>query len=68
MSPYKIESLQMVSTPTGLLGWGPLTLSGFDLSYLPPAGLAAARMDVRAFSDAWMPALAIEIVCCSIAS
>ena len=31
-------------------------------------GFAAAKMDVRAFSVALMPALAIEIVCCSIAS
>jgi hypothetical protein len=26
-----------------------LTFKGFDLSYLPPEGLAAARIEVRAF-------------------
>ena len=31
------------------------TLSGFFLSYLPPIGLAAARMEVRAFRVAWIP-------------
>ena len=36
--------------------------------YRPPMGLAAARIDVRAFKVAWMPALAIEMVCCSMAS
>ena len=36
--------------------------------YLPPTGFAAARMLVRAFRVAWMPALAMEMVCCSMAS
>ena len=27
---------------------------GLDRSYRPPTGLAAARMDVRAFSVAWI--------------
>ena len=31
-------------------------------------GLAAARIDVRALRVAWMPALVILIVCCSMAS
>lgn len=82
-------------------------LSGLDRSYRPATGLAAARMEVRAFRVAWegglggrslnwggfigsgarrpwhrprhtagslpwpltwMPALAMEMVCCSIAS
>jgi len=30
--------------------------------------LAAARIEVRALSVAWMPALVMEMVCCSIAS
>jgi hypothetical protein len=38
------------------------------LSYLPLRGLAAAKIDDLAFKVAWMPALAIEIVYCSIAS
>ena len=38
------------------------------LSYLPLTGLAAARIEVRAFSVAWMPAFAIDMVCYSIAS
>ena len=37
-------------------------------SYLPLFGLAAARIEVRALSVAWIPALAIEMVYCSIAS
>ena len=40
----------------------------FVRSYLPRLGFAAARMEVRAFRVAWIPALAIEIVYCSIAS
>lgn len=39
-----------------------------DLSYLPRVGLAAARIDVLALRVAWIPALVIEIVYCSIAS
>ena len=31
-------------------------------------GFAAARIDVRAFSEQMMPALATEMVCCSMAS
>jgi hypothetical protein len=34
--------------------------------YRDPLGFAQARIDVQAFSEAMMPALAIEIVCCSI--
>ena len=37
-------------------------------SYLPLLGLAAAKIEVRALSVAWMPALAIEMVYCSMAS
>ena len=39
-----------------------------DRSYLPSTGFAAARIEVLAFSVAWMPALVMEIVCCSMAS
>ena len=35
--------------------------------YLPEGGLAAARTEVRDLSMVVMPALAMEIVCCSIA-
>ena len=35
-------------------------------AHLPMRGLAAARIDVRALSVVVMPALAMEIVCCSI--
>jgi len=45
-----------------------LYLRDFVRSYLPLTGLAAAKIDVRAFSVAWIPALAIEIVYYSIAS
>ena len=45
-----------------------LCFNAFDLSYLPNNGLAAARIDVLAFNVAYIPALAIEIVCCYIAS
>ena len=31
-------------------------------------GFAAARIDVRAFNVAWIPALVMEMVCCSMAS
>ena len=44
-----------------------LALRGLERSYRPKTGLAAARMDARALSVAWMPALVIEMVCCSIA-
>jgi len=36
-------------------------------SYLEPTGLAAARMAVLEFSWHTIPALAMEMVCCSIA-
>ena len=45
-----------------------LTFSDLLLSYLPPMGLAAASMEVRALSVALTPALVMEIVCCSMAS
>lgn len=45
-----------------------LNLKVLVLSYLPNTGLAAARIDALAFKVAWIPALAIEIVYCSIAS
>ena len=45
-----------------------LYLRGLARSYRPPTGLAAASTDARALSVAWMPALAMLIVCCSIAS
>ena len=40
----------------------------FVRSYLPCLGFAAARIAVRALRLAWMPALVMDIVCCSIAS
>jgi hypothetical protein len=40
----------------------------FKSSYLPKRGLAAARTDDLEFKIVVMPALAIEIVYCSIAS
>jgi len=40
----------------------------FKSSYLPNTGLAAASTEVLEFRMVVMPALAIEIVCCSIAS
>lgn len=45
-----------------------LNLNVLVLSYLPYTGFAAAKIDALAFNVAWMPALAIEIVYCSIAS
>lgn len=45
-----------------------LYLRAFDLSYRPNNGLAAASILVLAFNVAYTPALAIEIVCCYIAS
>ena len=43
-------------------------MTDFLRSYLDPIGLAAARMAVLEFSWHTIPALAIEMVCCSIAS
>jgi hypothetical protein len=40
----------------------------FKSSYLPKRGFAAARTDDLEFKIVVIPALAIEIVCCSIAS
>lgn len=53
-----------------MIGGEILTLNLNDrlLSYLPYTGLAAARIDALAFSVAWIPALANEMVYCSIAS
>jgi len=45
-----------------------LNLRGRERSYLPKVGLAAAKIEVLAFNVACIPALAIEIVYCSIAS
>jgi hypothetical protein len=45
-----------------------LYLKVLVLSYLPYTGLAAARIEALALRVAWIPALAIEIVYCSIAS
>ena len=39
-----------------------------DGSYRPPNGLAAAMTEQRACNDVTMPALEIEMLCCSIAS
>jgi hypothetical protein len=44
------------------------SITDFLMSYLESTGLAAARMAVREFSWHTIPALAIEIVCCYIAS
>ena len=45
-----------------------LYLRDLDLSYLPNRGLAAAKIEDLAFRVAWIPLLAKEIVCYSIAS
>ncbi len=45
-----------------------LNFKVLDLSYLPNTGLAAAKIEALAFKVAWIPALAMEIVYCSIAS
>ncbi len=45
-----------------------LLFNDFDLSYLPYRGLAAAKILALAFKVAYIPAFAIEIVCCYIAS
>ena len=55
---------QMRATPTT----PPPTFKDLLLSYLPPTGLAAAKMEVRALSVALTPALVMEMVCCSMAS
>ena len=44
-----------------------LCKGSFTLYYLPEGGLAAASTEVRLRSWAVMPALATEMVCCSIA-
>jgi hypothetical protein len=53
-----------------IIGGEMLTLNfrGLERSYLPKVGLAAAKIEVLALSVAWIPALAIEIVYCSMAS
>lgn len=45
-----------------------LYLNDLDLSYLPKIGFAAAKIEDLALRLAWIPALAIEIVCYSMAS
>lgn len=45
-----------------------LSFNDLDLSYLPNKGFAAASIEVLAFRVAYTPALAMEIVCCYIAS
>ena len=52
------------------IGSGKLTLSANvrDTSYLPPSGFAAAITAQRACSWVTIPALEMEIVCCSMAS
>ena len=45
-----------------------LYFKALDLSYLPNKGFAAARILVLALSVAYTPALAIEMVCCYMAS
>lgn len=42
-----------------------LRVIGRSTLYFDSTGLAAARIDVRAFNVVMMPALAIETVCCS---
>ena len=42
------------------------TCTGRRRSYWPYTGLAAASTEQRALSEAWMPALAMVTVCCSI--
>ena len=54
---------------TAAIFWGEfLTFRDLLRSYLPPMGLAAARMEARALSVALTPALVMEMVCCSMAS
>jgi hypothetical protein len=40
----------------------------FDASYRPPTGLAAAMTEHRAWREVTMPALEMEMDCCSMAS
>ena len=42
--------------------------TGYLGSYRPPMGLAAAMTEHLALSEATMPALVMEMVCCSMAS
>ena len=51
-------------------GEEPLTFSEKvkEGSYLPPMGLEAAMMEQRACSEVTMPALDMEMLCCSMAS
>ena len=42
-----------------------LRVTGRFTSYREPTGLAAARMEVRAFNVVMIPAFAIDSVCCS---
>lgn len=53
-----------------MIGAGRFKFALRDLAvlYLPFTGFAAARIDALALSVAWIPAFAMEIVCCSIAS
>lgn len=44
------------------------SITDFLESYLEWTGLAAAKIEVLELSEQTIPALAIEIVCCSIAS
>lgn len=64
------SSMMWTRSKRDMMGLGSMMLdrSGLLLSYLPPTGFAAARMDTRALSVAWMPALAIEMLCCSMLS
>ena len=45
-----------------------VVMMGWQQIDRPPSGLAAARIEARALRVAWIPALAMEMVCCSIAS
>lgn len=72
LSDYSFVSSQMIKykSKRDMIGGEMLMffLSDWVLSYRPKIGLAAARMLVLAWRVAWIPAFAMEIVCCYMAS
>ena len=69
---YLLHSSTITKNKSNLLIIGALIsifiFNGLVLSYLPKTGLAAAKILVLVIKVAWIPALAILIVCCSIDS
>ena len=63
------RSRQIISKRDKIVG-GRFRLSTIDFEglYFDSIGLADARIEVRAFSDVIIPALAMDTVCCSITS